>query len=165
MTSFLNHLPPVERSAVEKALQGTMEERDEEDLLDLFTRMGSHFIPPKNSMQPAIETVAHKAVLQEPEYIADCLSTPMALVQQKLSDKESVLSLCESKKLSETTKMVLSQREQATFNHLQRYVKNAENILRFCTGSSVICVDKMMVCFNAETGLNRRPVAHTCCCP
>ncbi|XP_078018787.1 uncharacterized protein LOC144458879 [Epinephelus lanceolatus] len=175
MTSFLNYLPPVERSAVEKALQGTMEKSDEEDLLDLFTRMGSHFLPPKNSMQPAIETMAHKAILQEPKYIVDCFSTPMALVQQKLSDKESVLSLYESKKatgkrvlqLFETTKMVLSQREQATFNHLQRYVKNAdqtkaEKILRFCTGSSVICVDKIMVCFNAETGLNRRPVAHTC---
>lgn len=34
--------------------------------------------------------------------------------------------------------------------HLQRYVKNAdqtkaEKILRFCTGSSVICVDKIMI--------------------
>lgn len=36
ITSFLNYFPPVERSAVEKALQGTMEESDEENLLDLF---------------------------------------------------------------------------------------------------------------------------------
>ncbi|CAI5671024.1 uncharacterized protein LOC120442062 [Oreochromis aureus] len=95
---FLNYLPPVERSAVEKALQGTMNENDEEDLLDLFTRMGSHFLPPKNNMQPAIETMAHKAVLQEPKYIMDCFSTPMACLQLKLSDKESVLSLYETKK-------------------------------------------------------------------
>ncbi|CAK6964434.1 uncharacterized protein LOC115592404 isoform X1 [Scomber scombrus] len=96
------------------------------------------------------------------------------LSKLKLSDKESVLSLYESKKatgkrvsqLFETTKVVVSQREQATFNHLQRYVKNsdqskAEQFLRFCTGASVICVDKIMVCFNAETGLKRRPGAHT----
>ncbi len=95
----------------------------------------------------------------------------MALVQLKLSDKENVLSLYESKKargkrvlqLFETTKVALSHREQVTFNHLQRYVKNAdqtkaEKILRFCTGSSVICVDKIMVCFNAETGLLLIPV-------
>lgn len=175
MSSFLNYLPSIERSAVEKALQGTMEESDQEDLLDLFTRMGSHFLPPKNSMKSAIETMAHKAILQEPKYIADCFSTPMSLVKLKLPDKESVLSLRELKKatgkrvmqLLETTNVVLSQREQATFNHLQCYVKNAdqakaEKILRFCTGSSVICVDKIMVCFNVETGLNRRPVAHTC---
>ncbi|CAI5697433.1 unnamed protein product [Oreochromis niloticus] len=174
IASFLNYLPPVERSAVEKALQGTMDE-NEEDLLDLFTRMGSHFLPPKNNMQPAIETMAHKAILQEPKYIMDCFSTPMARLQLKLSGKESVLSLYETKKatgkrlvqLFETTKLMLSHREQTTFNHLQRYVKNAdetkaEKILRFCTGSSVICVDKILVCFNAETGLNRRPVAHTC---
>ncbi|KAF3834148.1 hypothetical protein F7725_025352 [Dissostichus mawsoni] len=175
MTSFLNYLSPVERSAVEKALQGTMEESDEEDLLDLFTRMGSHFLPAKNNMEPAIETMAHKAILQEPKYIVDCFLTPMSLVQLKLPDKDSVLSLYEKKKatgrrvsqLFETTNVVLSQREQTTFNHLQRYVKNAdqakaEKILRFCTGSSVICVDRIGVCFNAETGLSRRPVAHTC---
>ncbi|XP_035805800.1 uncharacterized protein LOC118470554 [Amphiprion ocellaris] len=175
MTSFLNNLPPLERAAVEKALQGSMEESDEEDLLDLFVRMGSHCLPPKNNIKPAIQTMAHKVILQEPKYIVDCFSTPMALIQRKLSNRESVLSLYESKKatgkrvsqLLETTKMVLSQREQTTFNHFQRYVKNAdqvqaEKILRFCTGSSVICTDKIMVCFNAETGLNRRPIVHTC---
>ncbi|XP_030580814.1 uncharacterized protein LOC115777119 [Archocentrus centrarchus] len=175
MSSFLNYLPPVERSAVEKALNGTMDESDEEDLLDLFTRMGSHSLPPQNNMQPAIEAMAHKAILQEPKYVVDCFSTAMACVQLKLSNRESVVSLYETKKatgkrvsqLFQTTKVMLSQIEQTTFNHLQRYVKNAdeskaEKILRFCTGSSVICVDKILVCFNAETGLNRRPVAHTC---
>ncbi|XP_038148341.1 uncharacterized protein LOC119788216 [Cyprinodon tularosa] len=175
MSSFLNYLPPIERSAVEKALQGTLDESDQEDLLDLFTRMGSHFLPPENNMKPAIELMAHKAILQEPKFIVDCLSTPMSLVRFKLPDKESVLSVYELKKptgkrvmqLLETNKVVLSQREQTTLNHLQRYVKNAdqakaEKILRFCTGSSVICVEKIMVSFNAETGLNRRPVAHTC---
>ncbi|CAJ1060762.1 uncharacterized protein LOC119794643 [Xyrichtys novacula] len=175
MSSFLNFLPPIERSAVENALRGRIEEGDQEDLLDLFTRMGSHFLPPENSMKSAIEIMAHKAILQEPKYVIDCFSTPMSLVKLKLPDKKSVLSLYESKKptgkrvmqMLETTKVVLSQREQATLNHLQRYVKNAdeakaEKILRFCTGSSVICVEKIMVSFNAETGLNRRPVAHTC---
>lgn len=131
MTSFFSYLAPFERSAVEKALQGTMEESDEEDLLNLFTRMGSHSPPPKNNMQPAIETMAHKAILQEAKYVVDCFFTPMTLAQLKLSDKESVMSLYESKKatgkqvltLFETTKVVLCQREQSTFNHLQRYVK------------------------------------------
>nr|XP_054593507.1 uncharacterized protein LOC107372892 isoform X2 [Nothobranchius furzeri] len=61
MSSFLNDLPPIERSAVEKALQGTMEESDQEDLMDLFTRMGSHSLPPQNGMKSAIEMMAHKA--------------------------------------------------------------------------------------------------------
>lgn len=98
MTSFLDFLPPVKRSAVEKALQGTMEESDEEELLDIFTRIGSHFLLPNNNMKPAVETMAHNAILQGQKYIVDCFSTPMEHVQLKLSDQESVLSLYESKK-------------------------------------------------------------------
>lgn len=83
-------------------------------------------------MEPAIKIMAHKAILQEPKYIVDYFSKPMALVKLKLPDKESVLSLYESKKatgkkvsqLFETTNAVLSQREQMTLNHLPRYVKN-----------------------------------------
>lgn len=85
-----------------------------------------------------------------------------------------MLTLYEAKKaarkrvvqLLETTHVVLSQREQTAFSYVQRYVKNAdrkaEKFLRFCTGSCVICVDKMNVSFNAESGFGRRPVAHTC---
>uniref|UniRef100_A0A1A8BJE9 Si:ch73-30l9.1 n=1 Tax=Nothobranchius kadleci TaxID=1051664 RepID=A0A1A8BJE9_NOTKA len=152
MSSFLNYLPPIERSAVEKALQGTMEESDQEDLMDLFTRMGSHSLPPQNGMKSAIEMMAHKATLQEPKFVVDCFSTPVSHVKLKLPDKDSVLNLYELKKptgkrvmqLLETAKAVLSQREQATFYHLQRCVRTAdqakaEKILRFCTGSSVPC--------------------------
>ncbi|CAB1460549.1 unnamed protein product [Pleuronectes platessa] len=70
---------------MDKALQGTMEEDDEEDLLDLFTRMGSHFLPPKEGMKAAIETMAHKAILQEPKFIVDCFSTPMSQIKHTSS--------------------------------------------------------------------------------
>lgn len=149
-----------------------MKESDAEDLLDLFTQMGSHFQRTTCNM-PSKQWLI-KPFSKIEVYIVDCFFTPMTLAQLKMSDKENVLSLYESKKatgkrvsqLFETTKVVLSQREQATLNHLQPYGKNsdqskAEKFLRFCTGASVICVDKIMVCFNADTGLNRRPVAHT----
>ena len=82
--------------------------------------MGSHFLPPKEGMKAAIETMAHKAILQEPKFIVDCFSTPMSQIKSKLLAKESLLFLYESKKatgkrvsqLIETTKVVLSQREQ-----------------------------------------------------
>ena len=173
--SFLNYLPPVERAAVERALEGRMEEDDEDDLLELFSRMGSHSLPPNDNMRTAIESMAHKAILQEPKFVRDSFSTVILVVQQNLPDKESVLALYESKKatgkrvvqLLDTTNVVLSRREQNVFSYIQRYIKNAdqtkaEKFLRFCTGSSVICVDKVMVSFNAETGLGRRPIGHTC---
>ena len=89
--SFLNYLPPVERAAVERALEGRMEEDDEDDLLELFSRMGSHSLPPKDNMRTAIESMAHKAILQEPKFVRDSFSTVILVVQQNLPDKESVL--------------------------------------------------------------------------
>ncbi|MEQ2226848.1 hypothetical protein ILYODFUR_031510 [Ilyodon furcidens] len=64
-------------------------------------------------------------------------------------------------------KDALYQKEQTTFNYLQRYIKNADQhkpqkFLRFCTGPSVLCTEQIKVTFNAETGFGRRPVAHTC---
>lgn len=175
ISSFQNYLSSTERSAVAKARQGTLEECDEEDLLDLFTRMGSHCIPPKNTMEVAIQTMAHKAILQEPKYIIDCFSKTMIFALLKVPDQDSLLSLYDTKKatgkkvaqLLQTTQEIRSQKEQMVFSHLQRYVRNAdqgkaEKFLRFCTGSSVICVDQIKVSFNAESGLCRRPVAHTC---
>lgn len=175
MSSFLNYLAPVEKAVVERAIEGAMQEGDEEDLLDLFSQMGSHYYPPKGNLRPALETMAHKAILQQPKFVLDSFTSVTALVRANLPEKDSVVRLYDSKKatgkrvaqLLETTNVVLSQRERTAFSHLQRYVKNAddpkaERFLRFCTGSCVICVDKIMVSFNAESGFGRRPVAHTC---
>ncbi len=175
MSSFHNYLSLTERTAVAKACQGTLEECDEDDLLDLFSRMGSHCIPPKNTMKVAFQTMAHKAILQEPKYVIDSFSRAMPFALLKVPDQESLVSLYDTKKatgkkvaqLLQTTQLICSQREQMVFNHLQRYLRNAdqskaEKCLRFCTGSSVICVDQIKVSFNAESGLSRRPVAHTC---
>ncbi|XP_073798489.1 uncharacterized protein [Danio rerio] len=177
LSSFHNYLSLTERTAIAKAYEGTLDESDEEDLLDLFTRMGSHRIPFKNlqNMKIAIQTMAHKAILQEPKFIIDCFSKNMPLALLKIPDQKSLVSLYEKKKatgkkvaqLLQTTQDVRSQKEQMVFHHLQRYVRNAdqtkaEKFLRFCTGSSVICVEQIKVSFNAESGLSRRPVAHTC---
>lgn len=97
MSSFHNYLSLTERSAVAKARQGTLEECDEEDLLDLFTRMGSHSIPPTNTMEVAIQTMAHKAIHQEPKYIIDCFSKTMPFALLNVPDQESLLSLYDTK--------------------------------------------------------------------
>lgn len=66
-----------------------------------------------------------------------------------------------------STQKCLNQQEQGALNHLLRYVRSAdqrklEAFLRFCTGSTVVCKDKIEVMFNGLCGLGRRPVAHTC---
>ena len=172
LSSFLHFISPSERSVAEKALQGTNDES--EGLCELFTRMG-YSVPPKDDLQDALHSMAHKVIIQDAEYIIDCFSKSMAGVQLKLTDKESVLCLYETKtatgkkvaQLLQTTKLILSQREQKAFSHLQRYVKNAdqskaEKILRFCTACNVMSVEKIKVTFSGESGLGRRLVADTC---
>ncbi|KAK1897612.1 UDP-N-acetylmuramoyl-L-alanyl-D-glutamate--26-diaminopimelate ligase [Dissostichus eleginoides] len=68
MMSFLRYLSVTERESVEKVLEGNLEEIDEEDLLDLFSRMGSHCLPSKDKIRAAIVVMAHKALLQEPKF-------------------------------------------------------------------------------------------------
>lgn len=61
--SFAKFLSENERASLEKARQGNIDEPVEEDLLHVFSRMGSHCLPSKDNLQGAILTMAHKALL------------------------------------------------------------------------------------------------------
>lgn len=57
--------------------------------------------------------------------------------------------------------------ERQALGFLQQYVRGLDEaglrrLLRFVTGSDIICVTKIEVIFTALEGLQRRPVAHTC---
>lgn len=90
--SFDRFLSVAERASVEKALQGNMDETDEEDLLDLFSRMGSHCLPSKDNLRASILTMAHKALLQEPKFIIDCFHSSIHDAVQMLITKDQRLS-------------------------------------------------------------------------
>lgn len=62
---------------------------------------------------------------------------------------------------------MLNPQEQEALHYLIRYVRNTdqrklEMFLRFCTGSTVLCTDRIEITFNTLSGLSRRPVAHAC---
>ena len=51
--------------------------------------------------------------------------------------------------------------------HLKRFVKFLEGhtlgkFLHFCTGIDIITCESISITFNTMTGLERRPIAHTC---
>ncbi|XP_046877352.1 uncharacterized protein LOC124468585 isoform X1 [Hypomesus transpacificus] len=178
MMSFARFLSVSERASVEQALQGNMDETAEEDLLDLFSRMGSHILPSKDNLQPVILTMAHKVLLQEPKFIIDCFHSSIHCIHNAVPmsiTKDSIMELYESKrptnkkvaKIIKPSSENLNQQEQTALNHLLRYVrstdqKKLEIFLRFCTGSTVLCKGTIKVTFNRLCGLSRRPVAHTC---
>lgn len=60
-----------------------------------------------------------------------------------------------------------SQAESKCLRFLQQYIRELDvvglrKMLRFVTGSDVVCVDKIQVIFTSLNGLARRPVAYTC---
>ena len=57
--------------------------------------------------------------------------------------------------------------QRETMSYLKQYVSGLESekltkFLRFCTGSNMMCVEKITISFNTLEGAVRRPVAHTC---
>ena len=91
--SFARFLSENECASLEKALQGNIDETVEEDLLDVFSRMGSHCLPSKDKIRAAILTMAHKALLQEPKFIIDCFHSSIQSAVPTLITKESIMKL------------------------------------------------------------------------
>ncbi|XP_013888865.1 uncharacterized protein LOC106536203 [Austrofundulus limnaeus] len=175
MMSFSKFLSAPERVAVDRALQGNMDEDAEEDLLDLFSRIGSHSLPSKENLQASLSTIAHKVLLQEPKFVIDSFHSCFYNAVPSLGTKESIIELYKSKKATnkkvaqmiQPSSETLNSQEQTALSYLLRYVRSIdqrklETFLRFCTGSTVLCKDKIEIMFNKLSGLNRRVVAHTC---
>ncbi|CAL8342143.1 unnamed protein product [Arctogadus glacialis] len=173
--SFARFLSGNERASLEKALQGNIDETVEEDLLEIFSRMGSHFLPSKDQLRAAILRLAHKALIQEPKFIIDCFHSSIHNAVATLITKDSIMELYKSKRPTnkKVAQMIkpsnesLNAQEQTALNHLLGYVRSIDQnkleiFLRFCTGSTVLCKDTIEVTFNRLCGLSRRPVAHTC---
>ncbi len=119
--------------------------------------------------------MAHKALLQEPKFIIDCFHNIIHSSLPTCITKDSIMGLYKSKRPTnkKVVQMIqpsadsLNPQEQEALNHLIRYVRNTDQrkleiFLRFCTGSTELCKDRIEVTFNTLSGLSRRTVAHTC---
>ncbi|KAE8278717.1 hypothetical protein D5F01_LYC23636 [Larimichthys crocea] len=118
-----------ERASLEKALQGSIDETVEEDLLDVFVRMGSHCLPPKSNLRATIVKIAHKALLQEQKFIIDCFHSVLHNAVPELKSKDSIIEVYKSKRPTnrKVAQMIkpscesLTPQEQTALNHLLRY--------------------------------------------
>lgn len=118
--------------------------------------------------------VAHKQLIQKPRYAAEKLSLIAGhFLKDAFASPQDVLRTYEDKK--PTTRKFLklldasppTQAENKSFGFLQQYIRGLgdaglRRLLRFLTGSDVICVNKVEVLFTPTVGLARRPAAHTC---
>lgn len=119
--------------------------------------------------------ISLKELIQVAQYIIDSWKTPVknTNIFDNISTVDDLKRLYE--KCKPTVKKVLGlidakpscgpQRD--VLSYLKRYIRGLEEekltkFLRFCTGATIICIEKIVVDFSNLEGLERRPIAHIC---
>ncbi|KXJ05680.1 hypothetical protein AC249_AIPGENE10406 [Exaiptasia diaphana] len=180
LSSFKAFVSPDERQLIASALcEALPSEGDQyEEWLDFLDRYSCKRIPKPNKVD--VETVllgaAHRELLQVSRYVIESFREPCQelLKYDEFGSLDNFIALCD--KVKPTTKKVISlfdrcmpvsNAQRDVLGYLKKYIRglNAEKLeqfLRFCTGASVLCVDRIGVMFTTLQGAARRPIAHTC---
>ncbi|KAL3872278.1 hypothetical protein ACJMK2_040212 [Sinanodonta woodiana] len=173
--SFLLYSSQSEKDVIEAVERGTQYDQDE--LLFLLDRFQCHKVPELTEMASIIVQIAHKVLIQESKYALNVISGAGESVWQiDFPDTESILTmygrldptipkvkerLCASPRTKE---------ENDSIGFLHRFIRERNTLqlrtplrlLRFFTGSDVICVDKIDIQFIVRHGKGRLPSIHTC---
>ena len=118
---FNEYLAPSEEPVVRKAFQRTddksnLDDTADEELFDLLERFECRKIPTKENIMSLILEVAHKEIIQKPQYIADCWDGVFkeALTKGNLSTLEGICSVYQCFMLLQ--KLMQSARHWITLN-------------------------------------------------
>lgn len=172
--SFLLYLSQSERDLVSFAFKENLLGDDKDEMLDLLDRLGVTTIPTQQNIKELMLKAAHKQIIQLPKYALDNMSGEAKLIfRETFNNPVDVLEMYEDKR--PTTRRFLklldvspqNQAESKCLRFLQQYIRGLDGVglrkmLRFVTGSDVVCVNKIQMIFTSLEGLARRPVAHTC---
>lgn len=147
---------------------------DSDDLMDTLDNHDCRTNPTAENIKSIVLEIAHKEILQTPMFVCDCFrgvfANNMYLNETKFNEIYEILQPTNKKvvdMLSFPDSMDLQ--SQGVSKFLKNYIRNLDleklNLfLRFCTGSDLLTTKKISVDFTLQTGLQRRPVAHTCGC-
>ncbi|XP_076880222.1 uncharacterized protein LOC143528391 [Brachyhypopomus gauderio] len=172
--SLLLYLSHTERDLVLKALKEDLIGDDKDELMDLMDHMGVTTVPTQNNLKSILLQVAHKQIIQQPKYALDNMSeVSQQIFRETFTSAQEIEKMYEEKK--PTTRKLLklldaspsTQAENQSLRFLQQYIRGLDGVglrkmLRFMTGSDVLCVEKIEILFTPLDGLSRRLVAHTC---
>ncbi|KAL3852078.1 hypothetical protein ACJMK2_015765 [Sinanodonta woodiana] len=170
--SFLLYISQSEKDVIEAVERGT--QYDQNELLFLLDRFQCHKIPEQSEMASIIVQIAHKVLIQESKYALDAISgVGEGVWQIDFPDTESILTLYG--RLDPAIPKVIellcasprTKEENASIGFLHRFIRGRNKLqlrklLRFSTGSDVICVDKIDIQFIVCHGKGRLPSIHTC---
>ena len=156
-----------------QALKGdTLDEVDQEDFLELLSRVDCHHIPTSDNIRHTPLSMARKELIQQPKYALDAMAeTARAGFSLLLPDIDALHTMYASKK--PTSRKVIrlldctatTKEQTAVYGYLKDFIKGLDEValrkfVRFVTGAEVICTDE--VAFNKLRGLERTSKARTC---
>ena len=172
LNSFMNFVSESKKALLEKCLTGQVDPSDEE-LLDFLSTFDCKKLVKPDNMKCIIHEIAHKELIQKPQYVAECWKSIIPLLKEHFDQPLTIHSVYE--KLCPTVHRVISsfqaeetnEAERDVMKHLKRFIRGLDKLrlgkfLHFVTGSDVMLCDHISVIFTKLDGLQRRPVAHTC---
>ncbi len=172
--NLLLYLSQSDRDLITTALKEDLSDEDRGELFDLLDCLDVTTLPTPENLKGILLKVAHKQLIQKPRYAAEKMSLIAGhFLKEAFMSPQDVLRMYEDKK--PTTRKLLklldasptTQAENQSFHFLQQYIRGLDDaglrkMLRFVTGSDIICVNKVEVLFTPVDGLARRPAVHTC---
>ena len=170
LKSFQNYIAKDEEDVVAEVLK---ENFDADELIDVVDRFGCRKVPTKENARDFILEVAHKEMIQKPQYMADAWREALMILNNK-EKLTTIESLCHLYQTVETTnRKVLSMiqadpqsnSEGAAAEFLKHFVRGMDkaqlkSFLRYVTGADVICLPCISVQFSTLDGFARRSIAH-----
>lgn len=141
-TAFLEIVPQEEKQLVEEAIRDFTSVSEREEWVEFLEAHNVKLIITEKNAKQILLDVAHKEIVQDPAYIAECWSP--VLKKLKLPPgglNEVMISITPTaRKVVATLKHeTLNNRESQIMDYLKRFIKNSNDVrlkkfLRFCTG-------------------------------
>ena len=178
LTTFTNMVSVVEAVTLSQAFTEVEFSEDlQMRIASILGRFGCRQLPTAKNVRQLVIQVARFEFITKPMATLQAMSAGIPLSHREFWRKVSVQQLYDiylasaasPGKVLQLLNRVESQdeNEQRVFRYLTLYVANmktneAQQFLRFVTGSSVASTEGIQVSFNNLDGVARRPIAHTC---
>lgn len=174
LNSFRDYVTLEDRRVFDNCMNENCDLEDE-DILDFLSMFKCFKLPTKDNIKEIMFELAHQELLQKPRYIIHCWSPVLRMLQYDdiFKTQEGILQLYTSRQptAKKLIKLINAETgneiERLTIDHLKRYIRSLEGkaierFLHFITGSDCITCTSIEVTFSNLSGLQRRPIAHTC---
>ena len=172
--SFKRYVSHSETKLIEGCLANTIA-CDSDEMLDFFSAFDCKRKVTPSNVAEIMREVAHKEIVQKPQYVSDCWQAILAHFKIYSPDVSLLYQFYSSIIPTNLKVIALLKASPATaaeteaMAHLKRFIGGLDEakvttFLRFTTAADVIVTDALTISFTNSEGLQRRPIAHTCGC-